>query len=187
MMKQSLKMVWKSISSNKMRSFLTMLGIIIGVMSLVVLVSIVDSATTSVNDQISSMGGNLLTVTVKDDKGNPMKLSDVTELADNKEIDETAPVAQGSATVSSTYSEETASLYGTTGAYFSIQQKELYEGRALKKSDIDNHTNVAVINAGTATEIMGRMNVTGETITIDGMDFQIIGVLAAKDSDSTTT
>lgn len=187
MIKQSVKMAWKSITSNKMRSFLTMLGIIIGVMSLVVLVSIVNSATSSVNDQISSMGSNLLTVTVRDDKGNPMKISDVSAFADRKEIEETAPVAQNSGTVSSTYTEETANLYGTTGAYFSIQQKELYEGRFLKKSDIDNHTNVAVINAGAATEIMGRMNVTGETISIDGMKFQIVGVLAAKDSDSTTT
>ena len=59
---QSMKMAWKSISSNKMRSFLTMLGIIIGVISLVVLVSLVSGTTESVSSQISSMGSNLLTV-----------------------------------------------------------------------------------------------------------------------------
>ena len=75
MIAQSMKMAWKSISSNKMRSFLTMLGIIIGVISLVVLVSLVSGTTESVSSQISSMGNNLLTVSVKDDKGNPMKLS----------------------------------------------------------------------------------------------------------------
>ena len=183
---QSMKMAWKSISSNKMRSFLTMLGIIIGVISLVVLVSLVSGTTESVSSQISSMGSNLLTVSVKDDKGNPMKLADVADLAEDEEIREAAPVAQSSVTASSTYSEETASIYGTTGAYADIQDLELYAGRFLKNTDVENHTNVAVINAGLATDVMGRMNVVGETVSLNGVAYEIIGVLAARDSDSTT-
>ena len=66
MILQSIKMAWKSICGNKMRSFLTMLGIIIGVIALVVLVSLVNSATTSVTDQISSLGNNLLSATILD-------------------------------------------------------------------------------------------------------------------------
>ena len=186
MIAQSMKMAWKSISSNKMRSFLTMLGIIIGVISLVVLVSLVSGTTESVSSQISSMGNNLLTVSVKDDKGNPMKLADVTVLAEDEEIREAAPVAQSSVTASSTYSEETASIYGTTGAYADIQDLELYAGRFLKNTDVENHTNVAVINAGLATDVLGRMNVVGETVSLNGVDYEIIGVLAARDSDSTT-
>ncbi len=189
MIAQSMKMAWKSISSNKMRSFLTMLGIIIGVISLVVLVSLRSGTTESVSSQISSMGNNLLTVSVKDDKGNPMKLADVTVLAEDEEIREAAPVAQSSVTetASSTYSEETASIYGTTGAYADIQDLELYAGRFLKNTDVENHTNVAVINAGLATDVLGRMNVVGETVSLNGVDYEIIGVLAARDSDSTTT
>ena len=186
MIAQSMKMAWKSISSNKMRSFLTMLGIIIGVISLVVLVSLVSGTTESVSSQISSMGNNLLTVSVKDDKGNPMKLADVTALSEDEEIREAAPVAQSSVTASSTYSEETASIYGTTGAYADIQDLELYAGRFLKNTDVENHTNVAVINAGLATDVLGRMNVVGETVSLNGVDYEIIGVLAARDSDSTT-
>ena len=187
MIAQSMKMAWKSISSNKMRSFLTMLGIIIGVISIVVLVSLVSGTTESVNSQISSMGSNLLTVSIKDDKGSPMKLADVTALAEDEEIEEAAPVAQSSVTASSTYSEETASVYGTTGAYAGIQDLELYAGRFLKNTDVENHTNVAVINAGLATEVMGRMNVVGETVSLNGVAYEIVGVLAARDSDSTTT
>lgn len=183
---QSLKMAWKSIASNKMRSFLTMLGIIIGVMSLVVLVSLVSGTTDSVNDQISSMGSNLLTVSIQDDKGSPMKLADVTALTEDEEIEEAAPVAQSSVTASSTYSEETAAVYGTTGSYADIQNLELYGGRFLKNTDVDNHTNVAVINAGLATEVMGRMNVTGETIRLNGVDYLIIGVIKADESNSST-
>ena len=66
MFKQSIKMSFKAISSNKARSFLTMLGIIIGVMSLVVLVSLASGATGSVNDSMNSMGKNVLTTTIMD-------------------------------------------------------------------------------------------------------------------------
>lgn len=186
MILQSMKMAWKSIASNKMRSFLTMLGIIIGVMSLIVLVSLVSGTTDSVNDQISSIGTNLLTVTVKDDKGSPLKLADITAISDLDEIEDAAPTAQSSVTASSTYSEETATVYGTTGSYASIQKLELYGGRFLKNTDVENHTNVAVINAGLATEVMGRMDVTGETIRLNGVDYLIAGVLMSDSSDSST-
>lgn len=187
MILQSFKMAWKSITSNKMRSFLTMLGIIIGVMSLVVLVSLVDSTTTSVTDEISSMGSNYLTVSVKDDKGNPLKLDEIASLADNEEIEAAAPLSQSSVTASSSYTEETATVYGTTGPYADIQDLKLSSGRFIKNTDVDNHTNVAVINAGLATEVMGRTDVEGETINLGGINFLIIGVLVADDADSTTT
>lgn len=186
MFRQSVKMAWKSISSNKMRSLLTMLGIIIGVMSLVVLVSLVNGATSSVNDQISGIGSNLLTVNISDDKGNPLKLDDISGMMEHEEIESAAPIAQKSVTARSAYSEETAVVYGTTGAYEKINGDELYTGRFLKKTDIDNHTNVAVINAGLAIEVMGRMDVVGEEVNLNGVDYQIIGVLGAKSSDTST-
>lgn len=184
---QSFKMAWKSIASNKMRSFLTMLGIIIGVMSLVVLVSLVDSTTTSVTDEISSMGSNYLTISVEDDKGNPLKLDEIASLADDDEIEAAAPLSQSSVTASNSYTEETATVYGTTGPYAEIQDLKLSSGRFIKNTDVDNHTNVAVINAGLATEVMGRTDVEGETINLGGIDFLIIGVLVADEADSTTT
>ena len=187
MILQSVKMAWKAVLSNKMRSFLTMLGIIIGVMSLVVLVSLAGGTTDSVNNQIASMGSNLLTVSIQDDKGNLMKLDDVEALTENDEIAKAAPVAVSSVTASSTYSEETANIYGTTGSYAEIQGLELYSGRFLKKTDIENHTNVVVINAGLAIQVIGRMSVVGESISLDGVDYQIIGVLKADENDSTTT
>lgn len=187
MFRQSVKMAWKSISSNKMRSFLTMLGIIIGVMSLVVLVSLASGAASSVNSRISEIGSNLLTVNVKDDKGSPLKLEDIAKLAESGEIKDAAPVTQSRVAAKSSYAEESAAVYGTTGAYAEINQLELYAGRFLKETDIENHTNVAVINAGLALEVLGRMDVVGETVALEGMEYQVVGVLKAKDSDTSTT
>lgn len=186
MFRQSVKMAWKSILANKMRSFLTMLGIIIGVMALVVLVSLAGGAASSVNSQISDIGSNLLTVSIKDDKGSPLKLEEVSKLAESEEIQDAAPVTQSSAAARSSYAEETASVYGTTGAYAQIKEMELYAGRFLKGTDVENHTNVAVINAGLALEVMGRMDVVGEELALGGMKYQIVGVLKAESSDTST-
>lgn len=179
---QSVKMAWKAITSNKMRAFLTMLGIIIGVYALVVLVSLVSGATTSVTDSISSLGTNLLSVTISDDKGSPYKLKDLEELMSKDGIDEVAPLTQTTATLSGTSQEESGRVYGTTGAYFRIQGKEVQLGRILKSVDVDNHVNVAVITQDTATDLLGRKNVIGENIKINGMSYEIIGVLEEDES-----
>lgn len=189
---QSVKMAWKAVLSNKMRSFLTMLGISIGVVALIVLVLLVNGTSNSVHEQISSIGTNLLRVSIMDDKEQPLKLTDLKKITEeNKEIKETAPVAQTSSEASAgshrLSSEETVTVYGTTGAYEEIMGMELFTGRFLKGTDVDNHTNVAVVNAGFASSILGRMNVVGETIKLDGISFQIIGILQADEHDSSTT
>ena len=83
MILQSIRMAFESITSNKIRSFLTMLGIIIGVIALVVLVSLVSSASDSVTEQVSTLGTDMLTAMVIDDKGYPLKLDDLTLLESN--------------------------------------------------------------------------------------------------------
>lgn len=183
---QSVKMAWNAVLSNKMRTFLTMLGIIIGVASLIVLVSIAGGATNSVTDRISSMGTNLLTVSVQDDKENPLRLSEVSEIAEDEAISMTAPYAQASATAKSGYTSESINVFGTTGAYYDIQGLELQAGRWLKQSDVDNHTYTAVINAYAATELIGRVNCVGESIALDGRKFQIVGVLKEDESVSSS-
>lgn len=184
---QSLKMAWSAITSNKMRSFLTMLGIIIGVMSLVVLVSIANSATTSVTDEISDIGTNLLTVRIVDNKENPLKLSELSSFTDNDEIALAAPVAQSNVTAKSGYTSSTVTTYGTTGSYLDIQGKELAYGRFLKTADIDNHSNVVVLNEDAATEIIGRANAVGERISLDGRSFLIIGIIKSDESKSSSS
>ncbi|MBQ9155431.1 MAG: ABC transporter permease [Eubacterium sp.] len=180
---QSARMAWKSIGANKMRSFLTMLGIIIGVFTLVVLVSITSSATDSVTDSINSLGSNLFSVSINDDKGKPIHLTDLTELSEEETIKLTAPVAQTSMVINqSGEDEETATVYGTTGDLFLIQNKSLSSGRYLKSVDISSHSMVAVISSTTAEEFFGSTHVTGESVTLNGLDYQIVGVLAEENN-----
>lgn len=179
---QSIKMAVDSILSNKMRSFLTMLGMIIGVMSLVVLVSIVNGATSSVTDSISQIGTNMLTVQILDDKGEPFTLNEVMGLSEKESVSATAPFSQGSATAKYGSTTENITLYGTTGSYYDIEGLSLARGRFLKNTDVKNSTYVAVINSATAENLFERSNVVGEIMSIDGYHFTIIGVLEEEES-----
>lgn len=179
---QSMKMAWHAVVSNKLRSFLTMLGIIIGVVALIVLVSIANGATSSVTDQISSMGSSYLTVTITDDKGNPLRLKELSDFCEPEEVDEVAPVSWTSVTAKTSYSNGTMTLTGTTGSYADIQGLELFSGRFLKQTDIDNNSYVVVITKDTATELLGRVDAVGESIKLNRKSFLVVGVL----SDSTS-
>lgn len=182
MILQSVKMALKSVMSNKMRSFLTMLGIIIGVVALVVLVSLVNGATGSINSSINSLGTNMFGVTVKDEHNRPIKLSELSEFTKQDFIDEIAPVSQASVTVTSNYSEETVNVTGTTASYKSIMGLSVANGRFIMKPDVDNHNNVIVINTDLANDIIGRSDVVGETIKLNGKSFLVVGVLEPLDS-----
>ena len=181
---QSMKMAWHAVASNKLRSFLTMLGIIIGVVALIVLVSIANGATSSVTDQISGMGSSYLTVTISDDKENPLRLKELSDFTGPAEVDEVAPVSWTSVTAKTGNSSGTMTLTGTTGSYADIQGLELYGGRFLKQTDIDNNSYVVVITRDTATELLGRADAVGESIKLNGKSFLVIGVL--DDSSSLT-
>lgn len=187
MILQCIKMAWASILTNKLRSFLTMLGIFIGVVSLVVLVSIAGGATASVSSQISSMGTNLLTVTINDDQENPLRLSELSELAKNKEIAMIAPIARTSVTAKSGYvRDDSTVLYGTTGPYKEIQGLSLASGRFLLSPDVDNSSYVAVLSYDAAVELVGRAQAEGETVTLNGRSFTIIGVLEKNETMSSS-
>lgn len=182
---QSFKMALKSIGNNKLRAALTMLGIIIGVMALVILVSLVNGATSTVRDTISGLGTNVITATVSDDKGYPVSLDDLDGWAETDKIGQIAVGEETSATVKYDSVSSTVSLYGTTSAYYDVEGLNVLLGRYIKTSDVDNHTNVCVINETAASELIGYSDCLGETVYLDGVPFTVVGILE-DDDDSLT-
>ena len=173
----SFKMALRSIGSNKLRAVLTMLGIIIGVMALVVLVSLVGGATTSVTDAVSGLGTNMLTVTVSDDKGTPLDLDALNEWMDREDLGLVAPYLTDSLTAIVDGSSSQLTAYGTTPALYDIQGLQLAMGRFLKASDLDNHTYVCVISETAATELFGYTDCVDQTVLLDGTAYTVVGVL----------
>ena len=182
----SFKMALRSISSNKMRSVLTMLGIIIGVMALVVLVSLVNGATSSVTDAVSGLGSSLLTVSVTDDKGSPVTPEVLdTWMAEEPMLGQIAPYATDSMAGMAGSESGTFTVYGTTAPYYEIQNMQLSMGRWLKRADVDNRSYVCVINETAAKELIGYVDCIGQTISLNNVKFTIVGVLAADDDTLT--
>ena len=183
---QTFKMSWAAVCANKLRTFLTMSGIIIGVVALIVLVSIADGASSSVSEQISGIGSSYLTVRITDDKEKPLRLSEFSELLDNEEIAAAAPVGKTSVTAKTGYTSGSMSITGTTGSYFDIMNLAFSSGRALKKADLDNNSYVVILTSDTAVELFGRADAVGETLSLDGKKFLVVGILSGENSTLTS-
>ena len=184
---QSFVMALRSIGSNKMRAVLTMLGIIIGVMALVVLVSLVNGATSTVTDAVSGLGSSMVTVTVSDDKGSPIELEDLeTWMAEERDMGLLAAYKSSTLVGKHSANYGSVTVYGATPAYYDIQGMQLSMGRWLKAADLDNNSYVCVINETAATELIGYEDCVGQTLTLDGTEFTVVGILQ-DDEDSLTS
>ena len=197
-LKQTISMAFKAISGNKIRSFLTMLGVIIGVMSVIVLMAIGQGTTASVTESIASMDTNLLTVTIQTrrvggmDSKNPwamtssskgtviLTMDDVLSLEGDASIECVSPVVTGSLTVKAGSTNTTASVTGVLPAYAQIINQGVQEGRYIIDADVDNRSAVCVIVADLAEELYGTTSVVGNTLHIDGRAFRIVGVLESR-------
>ena len=182
----SFKMALRSISSNKMRAALTMLGIIIGVMALVVLVSLVNGATSSVTDAVSGLGTSMLTVSISDDKGMPLDLDTVNGYMEENGIGLVAPYISSSVTAKGDEASGDVTVYGTTPAFYDVQGMQLAMGRFLKTSDVENHTYVCVINETAATELIGYVDCVDQAISLNGVEYTIVGVLSDNEESLTS-
>lgn len=182
----ALKMALRSIGSNKLRAALTMLGIIIGVMALVVLVSLVNGATSSVTEAVAGLGTNLMSVSVADDKGKPIDAALLNEWMQQEDIGLIAPYWAETATARGREDSDSVTVYGTTAAWYEIQGLQLELGRWLNAADVNNHTYVCVLGSGAATELMGYTDCVGQAINLNGVEYTIIGVLYEEEGAITS-
>lgn len=172
-------MAFKSIRSNKIRSFLTMLGIVIGVLSIVVLTAIGQGANAAVISNIEGMGTNLLSVSIRSRRNNPVTLKTLKTLSqEDASIAYAAPTLNGSGTVKAGLIQyEDGSLIATTAGYEKIRGWTMKHGRFLTEPDIDNRSFVAVVGQEAATELFGTVDAVGQTFTYQGYTFSVVGVL----------
>ncbi len=180
----SLRLAVRSTLANKMRSMLTMLGIIIGVMSVVILVSIAQSATSSISGAIASSGSDLLTVTITDEDVT-LDADDFLTLESYDAISGVAPYLTTSGTARSGSDYVTASAIGVTEDYLDVSGVALQAGRNIVPSDLEWRTGVAVVGTEIAGELYESYDVIGKTFTMSGHTFTIVGLLEESGSDMT--
>lgn len=180
----TLKLAVRSTLANKMRSFLTMLGIIIGVVSVVMLMSIAESTTSSITDAISSMGSDLLTVMVTDDDVK-LKSDDYIELTQYDAIKGVAPYLAINGTARSGSEYVSASGIGVTAEYQEIADLALQAGRGIQPTDLEWRTNVAVIGTEIAEELFESYDVIGKTFQMSNRTFTAVGLLEESGTDFT--
>ena len=175
---QSFRMAFKAIGSNKARSFLTMLGIIIGVLSVSLLISVVQGATGSITEQLEGLGSNLLMVSVRNRVNTYIDSEDLQKLAQSDDsIALISPTVSGQAAVRSVFHSMTPTITGVNAAYMDMRNLTLTGGRTISPVDDQYRTAVAVIGTGIADELFGHRSVVGSTLYINDRAFSIIGLL----------
>lgn len=175
------KMAFQSIFSNKMRTFLTMLGIIIGVFAVVVLISIGQGATSGVTESISSMGSNIISVNVFD-RRKSIDFKDINEFSKLEGVKSVTPVYNTSATVKYDLETTDVSITGGNENYMSINNYEVKAGRALTPVDVDFRNKVAIIGSTTSEDLFGKDNPINKEISLDGEKYTVVGILKDKES-----
>lgn len=184
MIKQSIQLSWQNIKSNKMRTFLTTLGIIIGVAAVISLITIVNGVIDTVMGEFSSLGAGTLTISVQ---GTPLKQGLTESDLDNiRALDNISGLTPSiSITTSAARNGEMvehASLEGKSEDYYANNADLISYGRPLTKIDIDNASYVCVIDQDMAESLFMGENPINQKLTIAGVSFQVVG-LEGENSD----
>lgn len=177
----ALKMAFRNIFFNKMRSFLTMLGIIIGVMAVVMLMSIGQSASSSITGSISSLGANLLSISITDEDYTVTQ-EELEEYIGNLPIIGIAPVVSTSAKVKTGTSTRNRTVMGVTANYREIYGADVQAGRWFLDSDIEWRTPVCILGTKIAGTLFESYDVIGKSVTLNDSVYTVIGLL--EDSGS---
>lgn len=195
MYKEGFLMAWASLVANKMRSLLTMLGIIIGVAAVIALVSIGYGVRSQIQDSISSLGSNLLMVypgaprtpgvRPTADSKKTLKLEDYTTISHLQDVDMASPVSAGSSyVVIYTNKNWTTSVNGVNADFQYINNWTVKSGRFITASQVERRERVAVIGNTVATNLFGTEDPVGKDIRIKNNPYKVIGVLESKGSGS---
>jgi putative ABC transport system permease protein len=179
----------ESLSGNKLRSGLTMLGIVIGVAAVIAMLAVGAGAQASITGSISGIGTNLLFVfrggqddSIRNPK--PLTMGDAEALRDQfaaPSVAAVAPALQGDSTVTFGGEQTSPQLFGVTPEYFQVRNLNVTEGELITQEHMLGRASVVILGPEVAETLFGHADgVTGETVRIEGQPFRVIGVLESK-------
>jgi len=182
---QAVKLALVGIMTNKLRSFLTMLGIIIGVASVIALVSLTEGATGQITSQIEGLGSNLVAVTIRG-RGMDTSLSYDEAMALRDEVSDItaiAPVINSNVTLKyGTKTSDSVQLIGTNDEYETARNVHVQSGRFILPIDVEYKQKVAVIGVQTAEDLFGFTNPVGQYVKVNGQKVKVVGLLQEQGS-----
>lgn len=182
----------REIRRNLLRSFLTTLGIVIGVAAVITLVTVGNGATAQVTESIASLGNNMLIITSGKRMGGPdmgvappFDISDARALENNIQgLAAVAPVASSSATVVNGSENWSTSITGAENSIFTVRNLTLTEGRQFEDSEVSGGRAVCIVGTTVAKELFGSQSPVGQTMRVKNFSCRIVGLLASKGQSS---
>jgi putative ABC transport system permease protein len=191
LIRETAKSAWRSLTSNRLRTLLTMLGMIIGTGAVVAVLGIGEGARSSVEGRIRSLGSNLLMVRpgslaggggVRGGSVQTLSPADATALQSLDGVAAVAPEMSGSAQLRYLAKNQNASVVGVTPAYFDVRALPVQSGVSISDLDEQARSRVVVLGANLASDLYGGAAPLGSRLQINGAAFRVVGVLAAKGS-----
>jgi putative ABC transport system permease protein len=189
------------VRSHRLRSFLTVLGILIGIAGVIIAVGLGEGASAQVTSEINALGSNVLTITpgsttstsgIREALGSAstLTMSDVAALSspvDAPDVKAVAPITSQSEVLTAGGQTATTSVQGTTASWLTIRGRTIAQGRFVDNQDVQDHTAVAVLGATTASELFSRSDPVGRTVDVNGVPVTVVGVLASTGASTSSS
>ena len=198
--RETIRTALEAIRSRRLRSALTMLGILIGIAAVMLTVGLGQGAQAQVRDQINQLGSNLLIVSpgsttstsgIRGGRGSASTLTmrDAVALASPvvaPDIAKVAPVVTGSQSLTVGTTNWTTNVVGTTPDWLPVRARSLTEGRFFTQAELNGSASVVVLGSTTSTELFGGRDALGQAVSINGSTMTVIGILNTAGSSTTT-
>jgi putative ABC transport system permease protein len=199
--RETLRIAWSGIAANKLRSGLTILGMTIGVASVIVLIAVGNGSSQAVQSRIQSLGTNVLVVQPTGAFRGGARAASTSSVSLTKQdaqalqspdlapdVKSASPVVNASSVklVSGSSSYEPSSFVGTTPSYLAAHSYKLAAGSSFTAEDVAKHRRVAVIGQTVLTELFAGQSPVGQSMKVNGSSYEIVGVLASKGTNGAT-
>lgn len=178
---ESIRIAWDGLKGNKIRSLLTILGVIIGVAAVISLIAVGQGVTQEISADLENLGTNLIIVTGMRSLGGVLESDDVELLKKTESIERVAPsISQTDTSIKWSNVSMAATVEGTNQDYQDVRNFYVTEGRFITEEDVDKRKKVAVVGQNIVEEFFAYTYPIGETLSINGQRYTIVGVMEPK-------